>query len=241
MWIILIVVVAIILLIILNQIWIINSSIRRAGVFIESTESFQRHDLNAKKKILVIGDSTAVGIGSSDSRYTIAGRFGDDYKNFHIETIATSGYKLNKFIPFPKTIAKKYDLILIQLGANDILRGTSYKDIEIQLEKILLEARKRSDNVVILHSGNIGLSPMFKFPLDSYMAYRAKRVRDIYLDITKKTDTVYVDLYNEREDDLFSSDIKKYYSHDRLHLTDKGYAFWYSEIRKAMEKKDIQL
>jgi lysophospholipase L1-like esterase len=240
-WIYFIIIVVLILLVIVNQLLTISSSVRKAARFIETTENFQRHDSGAKKKILVIGDSTAVGIGSSDSKYSIAGRFGEEYKDYHIETIATRGYKLHQFIPFPRTINKKYDLILIQLGANDILRRTSYNEVEAQLETILKEAHKRSDNVVILHSGNIGLSPMFKFPFDHYITHRTRKVRDIYLELCKKTDTVYVDLFREKDKDLFSTDVKKYYAPDRLHLTDEGYGFWYSEVRKAMKKNDIQL
>jgi len=240
-WIYLIIIAVLALIVIANQLWIINLSIRKAAPAIESTKSFQQHDIEAKKKILVIGDSTAVGIGSSDGKYSIAGRFGEDYRNYHIETIATSGHRLNQFIPFPKTLAKKYDIVLIQLGANDILKGTSYKDIEVQLKEILLGAHKKSDNVVILHSGNVGLSPMFRFPFNYYMAHRTRKVREIYLELCKKTDTAYVDLFKEKEGDLFSKDIEKYYAQDKLHLTDEGYAFWYSEVRKAMKENNIKI
>jgi lysophospholipase L1-like esterase len=224
-----------------NQFMTISLGKKKAAAIIESTNGFQRHDLDANKKILVLGDSTAVGIGSSDSKYSIAGRFGKDYSQAHIETIAKSGLRLQGLDPFPETLSKKYDLIVIQIGANDILRNTDYEEIRMRVDKLLTEANNRSDNVVILHSGNVGLAPVFYFPLNKYYSYRTKKVREIYLELCKKTDTIYVDLFKGKNKDLFSTDIEKYYAPDRLHLTDEGYAFWYSEIRKAMKREDIVL
>jgi len=240
-WIYFIVVIVIVLLIVVNQWWIISSSKKRAVPVIESTKSFQRHNLEAKKKILVIGDSTAVGIGSSNSNYSIAGRFGKDYPKAHIETIAKSGQRLRGLDPFPKTIHKKYDLIVIQIGANDILRSTNYQEIRERIGILLDESNKRSDNVVVLHSGNVGLAPVFYFPLNKYYAHRTRKVREIYLEVVKKTNTTYVDLFREKKEDLFSKDLGKYYSPDRLHLSNEGYANWYSEIRKAMKDHSISL
>ncbi len=52
---------------------------------------------------------------------------------------------------------------------------------------------------------------------------------------------IYVDLYREAKDDLFLTDIKKYYAPDLLHLTEAGYGNWYEQIRSSMTRSKITL
>ena len=71
--------------------------------------------------VLVLGDSTAVGVGSPSDE-SVAGRLGE-YLHASVENHAVSG-AVTADLPGQIAKAQKqhYDLILIQIGANDIIR-----------------------------------------------------------------------------------------------------------------------
>lgn len=234
-------IIILIIIAIIHQYLTISNSIKTAKGIIAKTETFQKLNPNANIKILVMGDSTAIGTGSKDKNNTIAGRFSNDIPKAHVETIAMNGLKLQGLNPIPETKLDHYDLIMIQVGANDIIRLTKFKDIETRLRKLLVESNKKADTVVILHSGDIGTAPIFSFPFNKIQSYRSKKTRLIYLDVTKETNSIYIDLYKEKVDDILVSDINRYYSKDLLHLTDEGYGIWYKEIKKAILKNNVKI
>lgn len=195
------------------------------------SERFERDIPNPDKKILIIGDSTAVGTGVSSKERSIAGLISKDYRNASVENIAFNGAKLKDFLKFD-TKNKKYDFILIQLGANDILYWSSFKEIENNLREVLIGAKKKSGKVVILHSGNVGFAPFFPKPFDSIYEKRTKKVRDIYLNLTKELGVIYVDIYSKDFENPSEAKNREIYAEDKLHLSDEGYKIWRKYIQE---------
>ncbi len=196
---------------------------------------------NGQPRILVMGDSTAVGTGVTDPRGSIAGRFGQDFPGAEIRNLGINGLKVAGLLEhFPSYPQDSFDLVLIQIGANDIMRGTGLKDFERDLRRAFEGAQDIGKHVVALHSGNIGLAPLFPWPVNSLMRSRTLAVRNIYRRIAKEEGVTYVDLFHEREDDPFKGQ-KHFYGRDELHLSEAGYEVWYEGVRAAMRGASIQL
>ena len=189
-----------------------------------------------------MGDSTAVGTGARDNRQSIAGCFSRDFPAAHIDNISRNGKKIGELrrelamLSYPH-----YDLLVIQIGANDILRFTSYKDIEKDLVFIIDRAKMMADMVVILHSGNVGLSPIFSWPFNQIFTVRSRAVRSIYLSQARKKGIFYVDLFKERDQDPFEKDRERYYAPDHLHPSGDGYRYWYERIRDTLRQAGVVL
>ncbi|MBC7767122.1 SGNH/GDSL hydrolase family protein [Arenimonas sp.] len=189
--------------------------------------AFQRIDPNTKQRILVLGDSTAVGTGSSNNIYSTTGRLSSKYPEAEVINISENGLKLSGLNERIKNVSGHFDIIVIQIGANDIIRLTDLETIDTELDKLLKKTKTLSSKVVILHSGNIGESKFFPWYITPILTYRSKEVREIYIRKTSIYESSYVNLIDLHVDG-------KYYASDKLHLNDEGYKIWFDEIMKKI-------
>ena len=216
--------------------------LQKSRDLLKTPEPFQRINPDARIKILFLGDSTAVGTGAADPRDSVAGRFGKDYPGAHIVNLGENGNRVKNLAKeFNSEAYQNFNLIVIQAGGNDILRFTPLKQIKNDLDALLKNARQASGQVIVLHSGNIGLAPFFPRPFGWIWSYRTRQVRELYMRVAKENGAVYVDLYTERENDPFFQDVKKFYAPDFLHASGEGYGIWYEKIRDAMRSAMIQI
>ena len=196
----------------------------------------------AHLRFLFTGDSTAVGTGAQNSTESVAGYFGQAFPGASIDNDSYNGRKLNQLArEFPPSNGFFYDLVVVQIGANDIMKLTSYKSIDQDLIKVIAQAKKVAQHVVILHSGNVGLAPVFIWPFNWIMSERSRKVRQIYMGEARRENVLYVDLFTERNNDLFLKDIPKYYCLDHLHPSGVGYHWWYEKIRQKLAEAKVVL
>src|SRR3989339_713819 len=182
---------------------------------------------NPQKRLLIIGDSTAVGVGPSDPNDSIAGKFHRDFPGVEIINISRRGAQLSEIAGMFNRAEGNFDLILIQGGANDIIYFTPLGKSANQLDMLFKEAKGRAPEVVSITSGNVGLAPMFPWPLNWVYSYRSKIFLDRFKKIAADNGVRFIELYQPRADDLLSQDIARFYASDGLHLTADGYEVWY--------------
>jgi len=188
-------------------------------------------------RMLIVGDSTAVGVGATSASTTIAGLFVRDFPNLSVENRAVSGAVLAEILLQLQDAREKYDLILIQGGPNDVLSYRNLKDSKKDSEALLRLARQKSDHVVMLSAGNAGLVPLIPWPISLTISSRTRILRAFLIEQTSTVGVAYIDLYQERKDDEFAKDPKRFYAPDGLHPADAGYAFWYSKIREILTSR----
>jgi lysophospholipase L1-like esterase len=214
------------------QIFIIYQHIRKMTY---DSKPFVRNNANAHLRFLFIGDSTAVGTGAQRNTQSVAGYFGQAFPSAQIDNDSYNGRKLDQLaVEFPKAAQPPYDLVVVQIGANDIMKFTPFKKVEREITTVIKDAKRVSRHVIILHSGNVGLAPVFIWPFDWIMTERARIVRRIYMKKAREENVLYVDLFTERGNDLFLKDIPKYYCLDLLHPSGEGYKWWYEKIRATL-------
>lgn len=185
------------------------------------------------RALLVLGDSTGVGVGSS-AEGSVAARL-STYLDASVENHAKSGARADDIGGQLKKVRKSlYDMALIQVGANDIIRFGSSRKAGEDIEASLSRAREVSDRVVLLTGGKIGDAPFFPKPFGFLWINRAATLRERFMVAAEKHGVVYIDLFNAK--DPFASDAERYYAPDGLHLTADGYGFWFDEVKKSIEK-----
>lgn len=209
--------------------------LRKSKQIIAQSRKFERIVPNPSHKILVTGDSTAVGTGSAPE-YSVAGRFGKLYPNATIKNDGVNGRKIHELAAHMETKEpEKNDLTIVQIGGNDILQFTSTRTIAHNLEKVLKAAAESSKTVVILHSGNVGLAPAFPRYLGWLWTLKTKKVRRLYMDAARRYGAHYIDLYQDREDDIFLKDPDLYYAGDYMHPSEEGYKWWFEKIKEKID------
>ena len=186
----------------------------------------------------VIGDSLALGIGIKDNRYTVSGRLSKDFPNFNIETYSKKGLRLNHLNYYSRIlttifIRQKYKLIIFIVVANDIIKFSSYWNIEYYLNEVIRKFKERAEHIIILHGGNVGESPLFLPPLNWIYDKRTYKLRDIYKRTAGNYNNVYyIDLLNIKYS-------KEFFARDFLHANEKGVEFAYERISQTIRDKKI--
>ena len=187
---------------------------------------------SGKRTILVVGDSTAVGVGAHDPKLSVPGRLGEEMKAI-VENHARSGaVTADITAQIAQAKERSYDLVLIQVGANDVLKFRDLDAAGSSLKAALAAARSKSDRIVLLTAGRIGEAPIFPWFIRSMITARAAALRERFKATAEMERAVYVDLF--AIDDPFAEEPRRYYAIDRLHLADDGYGFWYSAVREAI-------
>lgn len=206
---------------------------------IQASKSFVRIVPNPTHTILVLGDSTAVGTGATPASST-AGRLGNLYPHASVYNYAINGLQLAGLIkqmrepPVKDFANKKADILLLQIGANDLVYFTPLPQIERELTEVLQKAMGLGNKIIILHSGLAGTAPIFPFWIEWLWNRRAWAVRKIYMREAALYNARYVDIITSSSDANFQKDPKKYYAADMFHPSGNGYELWFEEIKKAL-------
>lgn len=208
----------------------------------ENTLPFERFLPNATYQILAIGDSSGVGVGAKTPELSVIGRLARDIPSAGVTNLGVSGARTSELIPRLQRLQnKRYDLTVIQIGGNDIVRFTNYKKLNHDIREVLTLATNISDNVILLTSGNVGTSQLLPFGSRWIFTQRTKKVREIFIQASKDAKIPYVDIYggHVRDGDPYLTEPHIYYSPDRFHPSAKGYENWYSYVREILILKKI--
>ncbi len=210
--------------------------VSKSKQLLEGAQAFQRIDNAAQMKILVLGDSTAVGTGVKDPRNSTAGRMSAKYPDAEIINWAQNGMRVKDVVSELKMLNPEdhFSLVLIQIGANDIIRLTSMEEVERDMRTILEAVSQQSDHIVFLHSGNVGEAPLFPIYTRPLFSRRSLQMRERYQRLGEEYKASYVDLISSPTSERINEDPKRYYAEDFLHLSDDGYGLWFSEIEKEL-------
>lgn len=213
----------------------IRNLIAISQTLINATEPFQGAVDEAEYSMLVLGDSTAYGVGAESPEKSLPGRVAI-LLNANVENHAKSGATVDYVSgQIKSTIQKEYDYILIQAGANDIVGLGSLGETAASMDALLGHAKEKSDRVIFLTAGKVGKAPLFPKLFGWIFTHRAKELRARFLALAEKHDALYVDIY--AAPDHFSGNKAKYYAIDTFHPSGDGYGLWFDTTKEALKKK----
>lgn len=225
------VVVLVVTVIVLYDAVVLVRALKLGSELARQSEPFSQLPKEPLARLLVVGDSTAVGTGASQPAETVAGRIGRAFPQVAIVNRGRDGAKtaaVTEQLGNPGDAS--FDAILIQVGGNDILRFTGVARLREDLEAVLRSAKAQTGLVVMMSTGDVGRAPAFPWPVDKYYSWKSKRVRQMILSLVAEEDVEFIDLYNPRPDNPFYRDPETYYAHDGLHPSGKGYGLWYDKL-----------
>lgn len=208
----------------------------QTGLLIAIARPYEQQVADPKGRILIVGDSTAYGTGALLARNSVAGRIGRAYPEYTIENISMNGATIADVTDRFGRVQGMYDLIVLQVGANDILQKQSIRAIEADLRVLVLQAQQHAEHVVLMTAGNIGAAEAFVrdgVPNRTYEELsRAVRARSSMLSNT--LGFAYIDLFDEPRDDVFLKEPGTYLAFDDLHPSDAGYGVWFGKLEPVL-------
>lgn len=201
--------------------------------FADQSVPFEAVNPESRARILVVGDSTGVGTGASRSLDSIAGRLHQDNPHIAVVNRSINGARVEDLLrQMTPEDDREFDIVLVQVGGNDILRFTPLDRLHDMITRVLEEAGRRGRHVIFISTGNVGLAPAFFPPLTWIYSSRTRKVRALFIEAAARVDVEYVDLFKERDEDPFLRDPEVYYAADYLHPGSEGYRLWYDELKR---------
>jgi lysophospholipase L1-like esterase len=183
------------------------------------------------KTLHVLGDSTGYGTGVRDPKDSIAGRIGQDYPNLRITNDSVNGRTIGELVPVVDALVGNYDVILLQIGGNDVLQSRPADVVARELGLIFEKLQNHTDHIIMMSSGNVGGATAFTGGKADEMTRQKLLLREVYMITSDAYKVTYVDLYVEPTEDLFVLEPKRYQATDGLHPSADGYGLWYEKLR----------
>ncbi len=196
---------------------------------IRRSEPFEQRPDDPLKRLLIAGDSTAVGTGASSPAHSLAGLIGQQHPRLHIENRARNGAMFTDVVAQLEQPGH-FDIVLVLAGGNDVIRLRSMTNMRLDITRVLRAAGARADVVIIMPAGNIGNAPVFFAPWSWWMTSRAREMHRIIAAAASSSNAIYVNLFKSRQDDPFVH-TPALNASDGLHPSDAGYRVWWETLQ----------
>jgi lysophospholipase L1-like esterase len=206
-------------------VWRISQSAELA----RQSEPYQQRPGAATLRLLVVGDSTAVGTGASAPASSLAGLLGAAQPRLWIENRGRDGARFADLPAQLNASGDGFDIVLVQAGGNDVIRLSDADSLRSSVDAVTRLAREKAPLVLLMPSGNVGNAPFFFAPVSWWMTSRSGDLHAMVREAAQRHGAVYVNLFKERDDDPFVKD-KALNARDGLHPSDGGYRVWRDEL-----------
>lgn len=181
-------------------------------------------------RFVVLGDSTAAGLGASESRFSYAARLSEmlaaDGYRVEMTGVGFSGATVADVLDeqVDRALALQPDLVFVGIGANDATHLTTLhsfgKDLGDVYDKL------GASGATIVGSGIPDMrAKAFLEPLRSIVGWRGRELSDVVEGEAEKRSIPVVPLA-ERTAAFFVEDPDAAYASDLFHPGDGGYAAW---------------
>ena len=210
--------------------------IKQATELARLSEPFEVTPPQPVARLLVVGDSTAVGTGASAPEYSVAGLIAQDYPRVQIVNRAEDGAKFVDVVRQLQAVGEQhFDVVLIMAGGNDVIRFTGKATLEQGVLRAAQLASARGKAVVFFPAGNVGNAPFFFAPVSWMMSQRSRELHKLLPKIAAGYGALYVNLYKDKAQDPFVEQADVLHAVDGLHPSDAGYRIWYSELKGQVD------
>jgi lysophospholipase L1-like esterase len=200
------------------------------------TVPFERVSDDTSISLLVLGDSTAVGVGAGSPEESVPGRVAAYIGATYVENHAVSGSLVNDVPPqVTKAALPQYRMILLQIGANDIVRFHDADKTATQLGSVL-ESLPPADSVIVISAGDVGTARIFSPPLRPLHTRVNQQYHAAFANAAQARGVTYIDLSQGPGAELFEKEPHRYFARDRFHLSSDGYGLWFDAIKEVLEK-----
>jgi lysophospholipase L1-like esterase len=206
--------------------------VNRALRYAERAKRYERPLARASRRLLIVGDSTAVGLGSDCSEDTVAGRLAREFPDASIENLAELGARAASVSDQIASARGSFDAILIAVGGNDVIYGTRPDRLKSALEAAILRARELTSLVIVVSSANVGGAPLFGWPLNLLLARRSARVREVFVGTCRQLRVRLVNFTVEAKRNPFLQRRHQFFAEDGLHPTATAYEYCYLVLKR---------
>jgi lysophospholipase L1-like esterase len=200
----------------------------RAAELARASTPLQVAPAEVSLRMLMVGDSTAVGTGASSPQASLAGLLAQDYPGLAIENRARDGARFDGVVEQLEA-GGQFDFVLIMAGGNDVMRFRGSDASRADIDRSARLAQDLAPRVALLPAGNVGNAPFFFPPVSWLMSIRSRTLHADVQSAAARTGAAYVNLFKSAEIDPFAQRAGLNAA-DGLHPSDAGYRLWRDEL-----------
>ncbi|MBY0472903.1 SGNH/GDSL hydrolase family protein [Patescibacteria group bacterium] len=202
---------------------------------IGETTCYTQLSNNYSKTLLVLGDSTGVGVGATRPEDSVAGRVAVSMGASYVENRAVSGAVAADIEKqFENAKLANYDVILIQVGGNDIVRFHDPNKTADVLSESVRTAVEHSSKTILMSAGDVGATTIFPEPIRPSYTKLTLRFHEAFGTMAAKEGATYINLYEPPAIDPFRADPEKYLAIDGFHPSSDGYELWFEKLESVI-------
>lgn len=198
-----------------------------------------------KLTYVVLGDSTAAGIGGTySSGIAVAtARHLAQHNTITMTNLGVSGARMSdvRKLQLPVAEALRPDIVLLSAGANDVTHLTEIRSMRNDLRAIVTALRAANADVTIVITGSPDMSSPPRVPrlLRRLAAWRTKQVNRMFRSEAGSYDLDFAPIADVTGP-LFRKD-RSLFANDRFHPNDRGYATWNAVLNEALMQATARL
>ncbi len=197
---------------------------------IAQAKAFQLPGGDTTTTLLVLGDSTAVGVGATKPEDTLAALIAQKTNATYVENRGVSGARVEDLeAQIASTTLPRYSRVLVQIGANDIVRFKNADDAARTLDQAL-EKLPQTDSLIVLSAGNVGGTRFFPWFVNYFYTKLNLTYHDRFAKVVGEHGGTYINLYEDPKTDPYVQQPEIYLAKDGFHPTSAGYALWFKKI-----------
>lgn len=195
----------------------------------------------ATLEYLVLGDSTAAGVGASyeDGFVTGTARHLARGRAVHVRNLAVSGATVGDVLTqqLPRLESFEPDLVLIAAGANDVTHLTSRRSVRSDLDAIVeqLIAINCDVRIVVTGAPDMSTPPRIPLLLRGLAGLRSERLNEVFDQIVSRRSLTFARIA-DRTGPLFREEPERLFSSDSFHPSAAGYATWTAVLNEALDR-----
>ena len=145
------------------------------------------------KRLLIVGDSTALRTGASGPQANVAGLLAQAFPQLLIDNRAQDSAT---FADLQSQLSGNdhSDMVLVMAGGNDVIRLRGMDALRRDVERITQRARQRAGVVVLMPAGNVGNAPFCIAPVSWLMTWRSRQLHALVRNAASRNNALYANL-----------------------------------------------
>jgi lysophospholipase L1-like esterase len=211
--------------------------IGRARRFAKAGRRFERRLSSRRATVLILGDSTGVGVGATRPEESVAGLFAADYPDAEIVNIAVSGTRVADAIAQARRCFEAglhFDLALLHVGGNDVVADTPSHRLADDCDTLMRELGRVAARTAWLGPPDLGLAPLFPRAYAWVMAARSRAASKIFSAAAARHNVLFVDFSAPAHVAYFRKRRREHFAVDGFHPNSASYKYGYAVARQML-------
>jgi lysophospholipase L1-like esterase len=208
------------------QVLLLRHALLNAKMLRQRARPFEAHPSPHRARVLLVGDSTGVGVGAGAPEQSLPGLLARRFPGVAIVNTCRNGARVADVaaaLARGAPGAQRFDVALVLLGGNDVVHLTPQRELEQAAAAVLHELHWHARRIVWLGSANIGHAPIMLPPLSWWARRRCRRTMSALAQVARAHGVTFIDFCEPRLDARFAGAPGTTFARDGLHPSSTSY------------------